>query len=131
MALTLLRPMALDGPLVDPLPIDELATWALVPLQLNDWTELKFQSLSICRTHENEGQSLWFATASAKRLGIAFSWSVIAPGLLVVTDMASVQTNAVLMDSTGVLSTDLYPLHLVTTLHFLNWQAQVLGRYKQ
>jgi hypothetical protein len=131
MALTLLRPMALDEPLVGPLPIDELATWALVRLQLSDWAELMFQPASTCRTHENAGQSLWSARASGNRIGIAFSWSVIGPGLLVVTDMASVQTNALLVDLTTVLSTDLHAVHLATTLHFLNWQTYVLGRYEQ
>jgi hypothetical protein len=129
--LTLLRPMATDLAHVGPLPTAELANWGLVRLQLEQWAQLLFTPTVICRTQEDAGESLWSASLGQKRLGVAFRWSVMEPGILVLSDIAAIQTNALLMDSKGLLSETMHTVHLNTALHQLNWQSEVLGRFRQ
>ncbi|CAD5366819.1 hypothetical protein RA210_U10516 [Rubrivivax sp. A210] len=112
-------------------PIAEVGDWPLVQLHARMLGLLSFEPCRSCRRDALSGQSLWVATTEWEcRVGLAFSWSAIAPGAIALADMTDIATNALLSDDSGVVSPSLHRAYCARVLHQLPWQLEILRSLK-
>lgn len=109
-------------------PMDEIATWALVKVHTQRMGGLRFERLLLRKLTDEEGDALWVTTPSAPmRMGLAFPWRLMAPGILVVADQLAITTNALFTDDSGIVAPSLQIVYCASLLYTLPWQADVFG----
>ena len=107
--------------------VGEIATWAMVRLRATTAQGLQFAPRGWYRKDASTGESLWVADCDVDcQVGLAFPWSFIAPGVVVVSNSLEVTTNALFFDDSGVmLAPSLQAIWCVALLHSVPWQAEL------
>lgn len=107
--------------------MDELATWTLVKVDVRHIDGLRFERLLLRRISEEDGDALWVTTPDAPmRMGLAFPWRLMAPGLVVVADQLAISTNALFVDAAGIVVPSMQVVHCASLLYRLPWQVDVI-----
>jgi hypothetical protein len=125
----------------DRTPCAELLNWALVRIRADDFERLPFELITVTSDHGLTGEVLWAATVpvasttgpaalAPARIGLAFPWAAVAPGVLVVRDVLAITTNALLMDEQGGWTPHQDAAYLTSVVYRLAWQAEVLRRIR-
>jgi len=103
-----------------------LADWDLVRLDASEFGLLDFKPLQTQTLGLNHGETLWTAQTPYSRVGLAFPWAQLGTGIVVVSNLLEMRTNALLTDQSKFVSESRYLLHMATVVHGLNWQREVI-----
>ncbi len=108
-------------------PLVEVERWGLVRWPLQEMDSLCFRPTVIRRATADSGDALWTAhPRDGVRIGLAYSWVRVPPGVLVVRDPMAINSNVLLMDEAGELvGAGLLQAHLTWLVYQTPWQREV------
>lgn len=106
-------------------PLIWVSKLSLVRLHKRQLFELSFKLVATASQHSTGEAALLSKSSDGHDLAIAFSWSKIPPGVLVVSSQPSIHTNILAFDDQGLLSEHAHQAHLMSLLHATNWQTKL------
>lgn len=108
-------------------PMAEVERWGLVRWPVQEINSLSFKPSVIRRATTDSGDALWTAhPQDGVRIGLAFSWVKVHPGVLLLKDPMGINSNALLMDEGGdLVGAGLLQAHLTWLVYQTAWQRDV------
>lgn len=108
-------------------PLVEVERWGLVRWPVQNIDALSFRPAMIRRATADSGDALWTAhPQDGVRIGLAFSWVKVPPGVLLLKDPMAINSNALLLDEGGdLVGAGLLQAHLTWLVYQTAWQRDV------
>jgi hypothetical protein len=108
-------------------PSAEVERWDLVRWPDAGLADLVFEPTVIRKVSESAGDTLWTAHPRPDvRIGLAFSWARVPPGVLVLDNPMAINSNVLLLDPVGSLvDPDVMQAHLTWLVYRTAWQAEI------
>jgi len=88
---------------------------------------LAFSPSIVQRVDRSTGEALWVAESPAhQRIGVAFEWTFIREGVLVIANPMAIHTNALIFDDGHAISEARQVIYLSLALDRLSWQSKIV-----
>lgn len=108
-------------------PLVEVERWGLVRWPVQHISSLSFRPSVIRQATPESGDALWTAhPQDGVRIGLAFTWVKVPPGVLLLRDPMTINTNALLLDEDGgLVDAGLLQAHLTWLVYRTAWQRDI------